>query len=641
MKRGLISTIATVGLAAMMSIAAGQDVVPGTRQYTLSRDYTEMISVEMDTSFTLFHRHRITDRYSAFNAYPGNYGLPLYQISFFDRPRNPDFLLYSHYYPFLWLPSKAIFMDTPVPFTEMVFTYAGPARNVAEQTFRIRSSLNVNRYLNVGLIYDIVYSLGQYSYQKAENKNFLLNASFLRQKYRLFGAFGVNNLFTNENGGIVNPLEIDQYETRDVPVRLGGLNRAKSSLRNRNLLIVQNYSPTGFLKDGEADGKGKLSGIFTHALTLESNRRGYSDLSPRSGFYDTAYYAPALTKDSLSSFMVGNTVRFDFGFRSRGGFEIIAGGGIRHEYHSHAQVMPVFISFPADSVYGDTLTWNHYNLAVTGCIGNRIGTRFGWKAEGDLFFGGRRAGDFDIKGEIFKDFSLSKGDASLIIDGNISLVTPPVWFSRWGSNNFYWDIGNEGREFAIAAGAEFRHPARLFEAGIRYTVIDNFNYFDTDAMPAWHEGALSIAAVTLDKTIRFGGFRFGNTLLLQQTSNKDILNLPLATLRSAFWFDRNIHFRLTDGYMHIETGVEAFIHTSYRAMSYMPATGRYFNQSEVTVGEYPFVNVFLNAKIKRTRILLCFDHVNWGITGKNYYLVPYNPMNTRILRYGLAWTFYD
>jgi hypothetical protein len=78
----------------------------------------------------------------------------------------------------------------------------------------------------------------------------------------------------------------------------------------------------------------------------------------------------------------------------------------------------------------------------------------------------------------------------------------------------------------------------------------------------------------------------------------------------------------------------------YHPYSYMPATGRFYRQ-ELTTGNYPFVNVFLNFKVKRTRVFLMFDHLNAGKTGYNYDMIPGYPMNIRMFRYGLAWTFYD
>lgn len=130
------------------------------KQWNLSADFSEEIKIPFDTVFSLFNRFRISDRYSPVNAGLGNYGLPFYQIRFFDRITDPDKFLYSSYYPFMFVPDKALFMNTQIPFTEIVWTFAGP-RQTSEQTFRVRHSQNVNRFLNFGLIYDIIYSLGQ------------------------------------------------------------------------------------------------------------------------------------------------------------------------------------------------------------------------------------------------------------------------------------------------------------------------------------------------------------------------------------------------------------------------------------------------------------------------------------------------
>jgi len=73
----------------------------------------------------------------------------------------------------------------------------------------------------------------------------------------------------------------------------------------------------------------------------------------------------------------------------------------------------------------------------------------------------------------------------------------------------------------------------------------------------------------------------------------------------------------------------------------MPATGRFYRQDATETGNYPFVNVFINLKLRRTRIFLMFDHINSGMTGYEYYMIPSYPMNVRMFRYGLAWTFYD
>ena len=103
----------------------------------------------------------------------------------------------------MYVPEKAVFMNTQVPFTELVWTFAGK-KETSEQTFRVRHSQNVNRFLNFGLIYDIIFSLGQYNYQRAEDKTFTFYSSYTGNKYKLYSAVGINNLLSLENGGITN-----------------------------------------------------------------------------------------------------------------------------------------------------------------------------------------------------------------------------------------------------------------------------------------------------------------------------------------------------------------------------------------------------------------------------------------------------
>ena len=76
-------------------------------------------------------------------------------------------------------------------------------------------------------------------------------------------------------------------------------------------------------------------------------------------------------------------------------------------------------------------------------------------------------------------------------------------------------------------------------------------------------------------------------------------------------------------------------------MPICPLPGGFYRQDNVTAGDYPFMNVFLNFKVKRTRVFVMFDHVNSKLMGYNYEMIPSYPMNIRMLRYGLAWTFYD
>ena len=133
----------------------------------------------------LFNRYRVADLYSPVNVMLGNYGLPYYPINFFDRLSDPDKYLYFYHYGFMHLNENALFNNLQMPFTELKWVMSGE-KEVAEQTFRIKHSQNINRKLNFGLIYDIIFSLGQYTSQRAEDKTFTFYTSYTGSIYKLY-----------------------------------------------------------------------------------------------------------------------------------------------------------------------------------------------------------------------------------------------------------------------------------------------------------------------------------------------------------------------------------------------------------------------------------------------------------------------
>ena len=610
------------------------------REWTLSPDYSEEVNIPIDTVFSLSNRVKIADKYSPVNATLGNYGLPFYQLSFFDRVTDPEKFLYAYYYPLMHLPSNAVFMNTQVPFTELDWSFAGPVAN-SEQTFRVRHSQNISRFINFGLIYDIVFSLGQYNYQRSADKTFTFYSSYTGEKYKVYFSAGINNLLSYENGGIIMISDLNQPNTFDVHTQLGDLNKANSDLKNRNILLVQRYTIGGnpvVKKDSTShkrSGFFGLSGTFSHIFMFENNARTYKDADPTSGFYDNIFITKTVTSDSVYSRTIKNTVRFDFSTDETRKFALGGGAGIRNEISRYYFIVPIpFPLFAAPSIL-------HENSNVLiGKLFNNIGNKFGWQATGELYATGYRAGDFNLNGEISKSFDWKKGRASWLITGSMKNTQPSIWYDRWGGNNFGWDK-NLKKEFRIDLGTTFKYPARKTELKLNYAIIKNYVDFDTTAHPSQYSGGLSVASVAVKNELRAWKFHLASDVIIQKTSNSEILDLPLVTVRSAGYFEQLIRFLKTGGKLNLQLGVDVTYNTVYHPYAYMPATGRFYRQDNVTAGDYPFINVFLNLKIKRTRIFVMFDHVNSKLMGYDYLMVPSYPINIRMLRYGLAWTFYD
>jgi len=631
-------------LLSISSVLSGQvqdSVKPRIlKQWSLSSDFTEEVIVPVDTVFSLFNRYRLADKYSSLNATLGNYGLPFYQLNFFDRISDPDKFLYNYYYPLMYQPEKYVFMNTQVPFTELVWTFGGP-REIAEQTFRVRHSQNVNRYFNVGLIYDIVFSLGQYTFQRADDKNFTFYSSYTGEKYKLYFAAGINKMLANENGGVEDPNALPDFETEGLAVRLGGLNKAQSILRNTNLMLVQRYtignntaaaSDSGVIKKQGFFG---LSGTFSHIFVLDNNKRTYTDNSPGIGFYDSIYINNTLTFDSLSARGIKNTVRFDFTTDETRKFRLGGGAGIRNELFRYSQIIPTH-----DTTFADTAVWRRSNNVLLGRLYNNIGDKFRWLATGELFLTGYRAGDFKLNGVISKGFDFKKGRASWDITGGITNTQPSFWYEQWGSNHFEWH-NNFNKELRFDLGTSFSYPARRAEIRMNYALLDNYTDIDSTMLPSQNSGGLSVVSLLLRKDLKAWKFHLATDLLIQKSSNSDILDLPLVAMRSAGYFEHLLRFEKTNGELNTQIGAEVTYHTLYHPYSYIPSTGRFYRQYDVRNGNYPFINVFLNLKLKRTRIFVMFDHVNSGFTGYDYFMIPSYPQNVRMLRYGIGWTFYN
>jgi hypothetical protein len=210
----------------------------------------------------------------------------------------------------------------------------------------------------------------------------------------------------------------------------------------------------------------------------------------------------------------------------------------------------------------------------------------------------------------------------------------------WSSNNFRWD-NDLRKEFRITAGTSLVIPSVKASLKFNYALIDNYTDFGPEAIPSQHTGGLSVASLLASKQFTVWKFNLTADVLLQQSSNSDILSLPLFTGRSAFFIQHNFHFKLTNGNLNTQLGAEVFYNTPYYGYSYMPSTGVFYRQDMTKTGDYPYLNAFLNLKLKRTRIFLSLDHFNAGLNGTGYYLVPGNPLNIMMFRYGIAWTFYD
>ena len=82
--------------------------------------------------------------------------------------------------------------------------------------------------------------------------------------------------------------------------------------------------------------------------------------------------------------------------------------------------------------------------------------------------------------------------------------------------------------------------------------------------------------------------------------------------------------------------------TAYYANAYNPALQMFYLQNDTKIGNYGYLDVFVKAKIIRSRLTLLakLTHV-WGNAFTQYYLTPHYPSKDFGFSIGVSWRFHD
>ncbi len=635
--------------------------------WKLFNNYADAHQAPLDTGLQYFHIYNPLFEAYEYPAYLGNLGTAGLSNHFFLRTGSDLFFL-KKYFPYLNLPENQIYYNTKKPFTHFAYS-SGGGRQKQEQVLEIIHTQNVTPSFNVGIKLNVISSDGQYAFQKSNVNAFNFFTSYTGERYSIHGHIGINNLTFQENGGIQDDNNLEDSGTEDVPTQLDKFNDARTQHRNRNVHLVQQLT-IGRFKSGATgdslssnlqDQKQKEDwGRIIHVLQYRKNHKTYEDLAPGSGFYRNVYINPLLTYDSVYYRSWYNNLSLDFSSNPVRKFRFAARVSIENELNRYSHNIPPEISqirsgpiqeitlpsgFRAvvsrtDTFYVSRKDYTLSNTSIRGRLVNDLGEMFGWNAEGQLFFQGYKQGNLNLKGEIFLRFTTKKGISELNINGTFRNERPDFWYNNFYSNNFFWqnDLNFENE---IRVQSFYDNPAVRLKLSVNLSLLSNHVYFDSLALPSQEISTFPVFSVDLQKDLQLWKIKFLNKINVQVSGKEEVLPLPLLSVRNSTFFDHTFYFPWTKGVLKTQLGFDFYYHTLFYASAYMPATGQFYNQTEKQIGNYPFFDIFLNLKVKRTRIFLKFEHINSGMLGYNFFTILHYPMNQRVLRFGLAWTFYD
>jgi hypothetical protein len=177
----------------------------------------------------------------------------------------------------------------------------------------------------------------------------------------------------------------------------------------------------------------------------------------------------------------------------------------------------------------------------------------------------------------------------------------------------------------------------MLTAGISISRIDHYAYLDSTIRPAQYNKEFGYVYGYLNTNIDIWRFKFAGRFAYQTIQGTSNLRLP------AFLGNLTVYFTqpLFHGAAILQPGLNFSYNTAYYADNYMPAIQSYYLQHNTEVGNYLYMDFFVNIKIQRARFFVAYQHFNASFMGHTYYSVPSYPNEDAAFRFGISWRFHD
>ncbi len=656
------------------------------KNWVLTDDFTFADSVDVDTITTGVQLHNPIFHKSIAYIQTGNLGSPYQSQIISDQKWRNQFIFHNslpYYFP---TPEDKVFYNTRTPYTNLLYQSGGPKRR-SEEVVGVLFTQNVNKDFNIGLKYNLYSTTGFYNAQNINNRNISLFASYSGQKYAIHTALLLNSTKQSENGGIFNDgfvIHGDKYpfeQPENIPVNFTtagskinnfrvfinqSLGLGSIKIKKKNTDIVEEEEVVAFndtlnIMEGSKDSLMAnltlpeplteelatlpISTVY-YTLQYEHDKREYSidDLQQymapniEKPYYNNVYIDSLQTRDSVRYNELTNTFQLKFNEEANSLFKF----GVRVFISNSIKLyrMPAASYYDPDDREFTPQYLRSDTTLVTSFLGGQIfknlGKNFWWNAGIKFYFQGYRAGDTELTGKINSSFKISRKDtAGVFAEGGFYLTSPELFQNKYFSNHIKWDNDFRTQKTLRVRGG-LRIPTRRLELSAELRSITDHIYWNNEALPDQESGFIQIIELSLSKHFIWARVHSLNRLVYQMTSMPEVIPLPDFAGYSSNYYENKLFKVLT-----FQIGFDLRYHTKYYTPTYMPATGQFHTQNVRKVGNYPFIDLFLNFQLKRARIFVKLDHANQGFTGFDYFHTTGYPANPRSIKFGVSWNFYN
>lgn len=502
----------------------------------------------------------------------------------------------------------------------------GIAGSKQMQSFDMLFTHTYRDKVNITLKFNRYTSLGYYSKQQTYNNKFFMTSNFTEKKKRYgYYFYLLNNSNKNqENGGISDrSLNDSTYliSKELFPVRLSGANRD-----NRETKVMIN--PWLKLNTGSDS-----THLFDHFLQIKSkfstSSYRYKDKGIKyDKFYKNIFSDSTLTLDSSHVQQFMNEINYTllsanhaFGFSA----------GYRNELSKVWQKMDtVFLNhmFYADLNFSSEKEQKDTAKMLKPYVESRFNYQY--------VMAGSNTGNFKIENNSAYHLKPSK-HWTVFFNALIENRTADYIYHNWSSNNFIWNSRYYEQQKQVQAqlGINF---AKVFRISVMDQSIKNFLYFDSLALPAQYKGSINNLVLDVNFTKLF--FKHLGVALdhkYQLTSKPSLVRVPQNITTAKLFYNGN----LFKNNLQLQIGTQVQLYDAFTTYDYMPSTQVFYLQDKIKTSQYPYLDVYLNARIHPVSFFLKMENALQGLAGPAYFFVPGYYQTDRTFRFGISWMFFD
>jgi hypothetical protein len=518
--------------------------------------------------------------------------------------------------------SEVKYYKVPTPLTELLFKSVMKQGQFTDVLF----STNTSENFNFSIAFKGMRSLGNYQNILSGLKKFRFTSNYnsINEKYKFKTHYVSQNFENRENGGLTNS-SVDNFESED------NLFSERSKLSVKFEDAISHFLSKRFFLDHQfrvLKSKKNNSLFIGHIFEYETSYNAFEQNNP------TPFYGSSATPINDKTQIKTMSNKF-YTYLSSKFFGNIKVSYLNYNYN-----------YLTNALSSSELGFNENENSISFELENTIfNHELRGKLEKNLF--GDRLGDLIniVLVSQNKNFNYSLGFNTLnkhpglyfeLFESNYSEI-------RWANKLNSVKINNINLEF----------NSRTFGSlNFDFTKIDNFTYFDLKDKSTLnddqdlklipkvnqHTNSINYLKLKWQKEFKFGKFGLDNTFIFQNVDqDQNILNLPNYIFRNTIYFSDHVFKRA----MFLQTGLTFKYFSKYYANEYNPLISSFHVQNDKKIGNFPMIDVFVNARIKRTRLFLKAEHVNSTITGNNFYSTPSYPYRDFIIRFGLIWNFFN